>query len=68
MARIKECQYCHAQLSHDEIGLNKKLFESDAKRGEFLCMTCMAEVLEATVEGLKEKIEEFKSQGCRLFG
>lgn len=68
MATPKECQYCHAELSRDEVGLNKKLFESDAKRGKLLCMVCMAEMLETTVEELIEKVQEFKAQGCKLFG
>ena len=67
MATPKECQYCHAELSRDEIGLNKKLFESDAKKGRLCCMTCMSEMLETTVEELNEKIQEFKAQGCKLF-
>lgn len=68
MATPKECQYCRAKLSRDEVGLNKKLFESDAKRGKLSCMMCMAEMLETTVEELQEKINEFKMQGCKLFG
>lgn len=67
MATPKECQYCHAELSRDEIGLNKKLFESDTKKGRLCCMTCMSEMLETTVEELNEKIQEFKAQGCKLF-
>lgn len=68
MAMPKECQYCHAELSRNEVGLNKKLFESDAKKGKLSCMSCMAEMLETTVEELEEKVQEFKTQGCKLFG
>jgi len=68
MATAKECQYCHAELSRDEVGLNKKLFETEAKRGKYSCMQCMSEMLETTVDELKEKIQEFKAQGCKLFG
>ena len=68
MATVKECQYCHAALTRDEIGLNKKLFESDAKKGRCSCLACMAEMLEVTVEELNGKIQEFKAQGCKLFG
>ena len=67
MARPKECQYCHAGLSRDEIGLNKKLFEADAKKGKYSCLPCMAESLECSEEELIEKIKEFKSEGCKLF-
>lgn len=68
MATVKACQYCHAELSRDEVGLSKKLFEADAKRGRLSCLVCLSEMLETSVEELKEKIQEFKSQGCKLFG
>lgn len=68
MATSKECQYCHAELSRDEIGLSKKLFESETKKGKYSCMQCMSEMLEAPIDDLKAKIEEFKRQGCKLFG
>lgn len=68
MATPKECQYCHAELSRDEIGLSKKLFEPETKKGKYSCMQCMSEMLEVTQDELTAKIEEFKRQGCKLFG
>lgn len=68
MATPKECQYCHAELSRDEIGLSKKLFESETKKGKYSCMQCLSEMLEVTQDDLHVKIEEFKRQGCKLFG
>lgn len=68
MATPNECQYCHAELSRDEIGLSKKLFETETKKGKYSCMQCMSEMLEVTTDDLKSKIEEFKRQGCKLFG
>ncbi len=68
MATSKECQYCHAELSRDEIGLSKKLFESETKKGKYSCMQCMSEMLEVPIDDLQAKIEEFKRQGCKLFG
>jgi len=68
MATPKECQYCHAELSRDEIGLNKKLFELETKKGKCSCMQCMSEMLDVAQDELKAKIEEFKRQGCKLFG
>ena len=68
MATVKECQYCHAALTRDEIGLSKKLFESEAKKGKYSCMQCMTEMLEVSTGDLNAKIEEFKRQGCKLFG
>ena len=68
MATPKECQYCHTELSRDEIGFSKKLFESETKKGKYSCVQCMSEMLEVPTDDLKEKIEEFKRQGCKLFG
>ena len=68
MATSKECQYCHAELSRDAIGLSKKLFESETKKGKYSCVQCMSEMLEVTTDDLNAKIEEFKRQGCKLFG
>ncbi len=68
MSTHKECQYCHADLSRDEVGLSKKLFEAETKKGRFSCMQCMSEMLDVTREDLEAKVEEFKRQGCKLFG
>ena len=67
MPIAKICQYCEKPLSRDEIGLSKKLFEPETKRGKFTCLSCMAEMLDVTVEDLLAKIEEFKAAGCKLF-
>lgn len=67
MTATKKCQYCGKSLSRDEIGLSRKLFESETKRGKFTCLSCMAETLEVTVDDLLAKIEEFRAQGCKLF-
>lgn len=68
MAKHRFCQYCSSSLSRDEIGLSQKLFENETKRGRFTCLPCLAEQLDVTVEELLAKVEDFKSQGCRLFG
>lgn len=61
------CAYCGKErLSKNEIGLNKKLTDRQADR--MMCLTCMAEHFETTEEELKYMIEEFKQQGCALFG
>lgn len=62
------CQYCSEELNRDTIGLNKKLFGRDIVKERLMCLDCMAGILECTVDDLKEKIEEFKDEGCRLFG
>lgn len=34
---------------------------------EFYCMDCLSEFIGCAVQDLKEKIQEFKEQGCTLF-
>ncbi len=61
------CVYCgKKKLSKNDIGLNKKLISRQIER--MMCLTCMAEYLETTEEELREMIEEYKRQGCALFG
>lgn len=65
--QLKTCYYCEAELNRNMIGLNKKLFPCETKKGQLICIPCMAENLEVTEEELLEKIEEFKREGCKLF-
>ena len=65
MKKIVKCKFCGAVLEKDWIALNKKLIRRDLK--EFLCLTCLADDFNCTVEDLQDKIEEFKEQGCTLF-
>ena len=65
--KVEKCRTCgKTPLQKNEIGLNKKLIHRELK--EFFCITCLAEYFELTEDDLKEKIEEFKRQGCALFG
>jgi predicted nucleic-acid-binding Zn-ribbon protein len=62
----KNCCFCGKEnLSKNEIGLTKKLLDSDAKR--FYCLDCLAKYLEVESMFLLAKIEDFKEQGCLLF-
>lgn len=64
----KKCRYCdRVPLTKDEIGLNKKLFEPEGKKELYMCLACMANYLECSVDDLREKIKEFKAEGCKLF-
>lgn len=63
----KKCRYCEISLERNAIGLNKKLFEREAKRNLYMCLPCMADYLECSEEDLREKMEEFKREGCKLF-
>ena len=61
------CTFCGKEnLSKDEIGLNKKIIHRQIDR--MMCLICMAAYFETTEDELKERIEEFKRQGCALFG
>lgn len=59
------CCDCGKTLKKDEIALTRKLIDPDAE--EFYCLNCMAAYIGCTVEDLKDKIVEFKEQGCTLF-
>ena len=65
MSRKKACCDCGRALKKDEIALTRKLIDVDAE--EFYCLDCMSDFLGCTVQDLKEKIQEFKEQGCTLF-
>lgn len=67
MAKRVDCFICGKEnLTHNEIGLNKKLIGQDIEK-KFHCMDCLAEYLEISKEYLLERIEEFKDSGCTLF-
>lgn len=60
------CVCCGKEdLSHNTIGINKKLLGE--KIESYYCIDCLSEFLEVTVEDILDKIEEFKEQGCKLF-
>ena len=52
-------------LQKDEIAVCKKLLGRKVKN--FYCLDCLAAYLGTTVEDIKDKIEEFKAEGCVLF-
>ena len=66
MMKNKVCCVCEkVELSKDEIGLTKKLISKNSCN--FYCISCLAEYLDVTEEELRDKIEEFKEEGCTLF-
>lgn len=61
-----DCVSCgRRNLDKNTIGINKKLLGLEVKN--FYCIDCLASYLDTTVDDLKEKIEEFKDEGCKLF-
>ncbi|NMB09047.1 MAG: hypothetical protein GX981_11755 [Tissierellia bacterium] len=63
---IDKCIACLKEnLDKNTIGINKKLLGESVDT--FYCIDCLADFLDTTVEELKDKIEEFKDEGCDLF-
>lgn len=61
-----DCISCGKEdLDKNTIGLNKKLLGKNISN--YYCMDCLAGYLDCTVDDLKDKIEEFKDEGCTLF-
>jgi len=65
--KVVDCAFCGKEdLSRDEMALNRKTIHRQIER--MMCLACMAAYFETTEEDLREKIDEFKRQGCALFG
>ncbi|MDR2761842.1 MAG: hypothetical protein LBB88_04500 [Planctomycetaceae bacterium] len=62
-----QCRFCEAQIDKDTKALNKKLINRNQPDEALVCLKCMAETLDCTVEDLRDKIEEYKYSGCSLF-
>lgn len=63
--KSKFCYQCDCQLEKDWIALNKKRLGKEKKT--YLCLVCLADMLDCEVDDLEIKIEEFKDAGCTLF-
>lgn len=63
---MTKCCECDKALDKDEVGISKKLLGRDSR--ELFCLDCLAEYLDVTTDDLLEKIEQFKEEGCTLFG
>lgn len=64
--KVHICVSCGKKpLTKDEVGINKKLLGENIEK--LYCIDCLAEYLEATVQDLRDKIDEFKAEGCKLF-
>lgn len=65
--RIHNCFSCGEVLPNsDVVALNRKLYGESVEK--FFCLPCLAETIGVTTEELLAKIEEFKAEGCKLFG
>lgn len=61
----KTCMCCGKKLKKDDIALSLKLYGRHIQ--QFKCMKCIAQDFGIKVKDLKQKIEDFKNQGCVLF-
>ena len=59
------CKQCGKELCRDEIGLHKKLVNRGAT--EYWCIECLSAHFHVSIELLREKIEQFRKDGCLLF-
>lgn len=60
------CVKCRKALTPDDIGASKKLINR-GMTNDFLCVSCLAEKYGVTEERIREKIEEWRENGCLLF-
>ena len=66
MARIRyKCKDCNALLDKNCVALNIKLLTDNKE--DFLCLTCLSDFFDCSIDDLKIKIQEFKEAGCTLF-
>ena len=56
---MKTCLECNKEL------VKKKLLGKNTK--QFLCIECLSSYLNTDVEILRDKIVQFKEEGCTLF-
>lgn len=60
-----KCVFCHNEVIHDAIALNKKLIGRSTRK--FMCLHCLADYLFCTEDDLLTQIIDWKQQGCSLF-
>ena len=66
--RSAKCRFCGETIDKDTTALNKKLISRTIPDDLMVCLQCMAATLGCTAEDLRDKIEEYKNEGCTLFG
>ena len=67
MAFDPVCRKCGTELEKDDIAVYKRLINRSANISDCLCRKCLADLLEAPVSAVEEKIAHFKAAGCTLF-
>ena len=62
---MNKCKKCEKQLTFDEVALYKRLCGKFSE--EFFCIACLAEHFKVSEELLRDKIKQFRTDGCMLF-
>ncbi|MDR2171194.1 MAG: hypothetical protein LBP59_13705 [Planctomycetaceae bacterium] len=65
--KLLKCRFCENPIDKDTKALNKKIINRNQPDDALVCLKCMAETLDCTVEDLRAKIEEYKYSDCILF-
>lgn len=63
----KICCDCGKSLARNEIALSRKLLDLAPDSEELYCLPCLARYFDCSENYLKNKIQEFKEQGCTMF-
>lgn len=61
----KKCTCCDKKLKKNDIALSMKFYGRQIEK--FKCLKCMSIELGTTQKDLKERVKEFKKDGCDLF-
>lgn len=61
------CKNCRKHIEKNERAIYKRMVNRAASEEELLCKSCLAEYFGVEVSVIDEKIEHFKSIGCKLF-
>lgn len=61
----KQCMDCNKKLKKNDVALSMKYYGRQIDK--FKCIKCLSRDLKVKPKVLKEKINEFKNQGCNLF-
>lgn len=61
----KTCKCCGKKLKKDDVALSMKLYGRHINN--FKCVKCISEEFNKPVKELKERIKDFKENGCKLF-
>ena len=59
------CIQCRRPVTRDEMAMTRKLINRGTTT--WLCLSCLAQRFDATLQELTERMQAFKDMGCTLF-